>query len=295
MFRTLLLLLTITGNAGHPLAEIESVETPKWGFEKELLSVAFIPTQTAAFPQMNIEADAAIAMDPNSAFVLYEKNPHLKLPIASLTKIMTAILILEEHDLDEIVSVEFNPLDIEGKKMGLYQNENISVYNLLAGLLITSGNDAAVALAKHNAGTVASFAEKMSVRAKELGLKNTHFTNPVGFDDPKNYSTAHDLSVLTSFALKKPTFRSLIRRSEITLESEEGLSHTVDTTNMLLNKSYLNISGVKTGTTDGAGECFISLSKTRLGNEILTVVLNSPNRFQETKGLIDIVINNNII
>lgn len=302
MLRTLFLFLSVmaasaSGNPTDVIADTVaySPPPPRLVAEKALLDVQYVPTRTPSYPRMEVRSKSAYVIDPDSAFVFYQKNASMRLPIASLTKIMTATIILEEHSLDEIVRINFNPKRIEGKKMGLYANERISVYNLLLGLLITSGNDAAEALAYHNSKSIAKFAEKMNLKALALGLKDTHFSNVAGFDEKGNYSSAHDLATLTMYALKKPVFRKIVSIRSITVYSRSGLKHEIDTTNKLLDRTFLDIKGVKTGTTDEAGECFIGLINTPAGNEVLAVILDSPDRFLEAKGLLQFILKNNSI
>lgn len=299
MFRSLVVLLSIIGLPASSLPEIDNTQTvasqkQELEFEKELLEAHFVPTQenNAQETNIDIKAKAALAVDLDSAHFFYSKNAHTRLPIASLTKIMTAIVVLEEDKLDEVVTIEFLSQNIEGKKMDLYLNEQITVYDLLQSALITSANDAAYALSLYHEESPGEFIEKMNNKAKELGLQNTHFANPIGFDDPENYSTAYDMALLTMYALKKPTFRSIVQKPSILVRSVNGFNHSIVTTNELLNNAYFGVSGVKTGTTDLAGECFISLSTIANNRNIITVVLNSPDRFQETKGLLNMVSEN---
>lgn len=303
MLRSILVLIAVIGVPNSLAYETDTniielttqISEQKWEAEKKLLNVHFVPDNPVVRPAQNVRAKAAFVVDPKSAFVYHEKNAHTKLPIASLTKIMTAIIVLEENNLNDKVLIEFNPDLIEGRKMGLYQYERITVKNLLLGLIIHSANDAAFALAVHNAGSMTAFVEKMNQKAEILGLKNTNFSNSIGFDDPNDYSTARELSLLSMYALKKPLFRKMAGIASLSVYSDTGLEHRIETTNKLLQASYLNILGLKTGTTDEAGECFIGLIETKKGNEVLVVLLNSPNRFQEMKGLSEIVLNNNSI
>lgn len=259
-------------NMKEPTALFEVQTSP------ELVSDHFAPF---------IGAKAALVMDLNSGLVLYEKNTHEPLPMASLTKIMVAIIILEHHELDEVVTVPSAYPNLEGVRMWLLQGEKITVEDLLKGLLIPSGGDAAMALGAYHSGSVEAFVEEMNARALVLGLKDMHFENPVGLDAPDQYATAYELALLTQHALRFPAFGRIVNTSATIVTSTDGaISHELKSTNKLFG-SYLDIRGVKTGTTDNAGQSLITLTQDEKGHEILTVLLNSPDRFQEAKAMTD--------
>lgn len=287
-----------------------------------LLNPAPIPVQKTDKIAPIIEADISLALDINSGIFLYEKNIHQKTPIASLTKLMTAIIILEENELDEIVTVSQNAAETPGSKIWLFPGEKITVKNLLTATLIASANDAAVALAEHNADTETDFVKKMNQKAQKLGLKNTHFTNCVGFDHEENYSTGFDLTILGLSALKHPFIQKYVRKKHLTVTSINNQKHEIETTNKILG-GFLNVTGLKTGHTENAGYCLLATAEgpspdslinsttdlspesptsektneennqpqttsDKLANRpILTLVINSPDRFQESKILIN--------
>lgn len=253
---------------------------------KTLLSVSPLPVRSEELVSPGeIGADSALAIDLETQSILYEKNSYTRLPIASLTKLMTAYIVLKENDPSSIVTVSAHAAGTEGSRMGLSTGEAISVRNLLYGLLIESGNDAAVALAEFNAGDEASFIKKMNDEAKLLGLENTHYTNTTGLDSSSAYSTSHDLLMLSSHLLQDEGVREIVQHSTYEVSSENGTIHKLSNTNILLGQ--LGIQGLKTGKTPLAGECLITLAKTEQGHEILTVVLGSENRFIDTKILVD--------
>jgi len=226
-------------------------------------------------------------MDVDTGAVLYEKDSQTALPMASLTKIMTAILILENHDLSEVVTVEADFSQELGVRIWLYQNEKITVGNLLIALLVRSAGDAALALANFHSGSVEAFVSEMNAKLSELNLSGTHFMGPIGLDHEGQYSTAHDLAMLTKYALRFPDFRRIVKLDGATITSTDGkIQHSFVSTNYLLN-SYLDIEGVKTGTTEAAGQSLVNLARNKSGNEIISVLLNSPSRFQENKSIID--------
>jgi len=233
-----------------------------------------------------IEAESQIIIDFDSGKILYEKNSNKKMQIASITKLMTAIVALEEENLDEIITISLDAALTEGSKIWLLEGEKITLKNLLYGVLIHSGNDAAYAIAEHlGEGDIKIFVEKMNQKAIDLGLLSTHFENPIGFDSKQNYSTAYDLSILARYAYRKPFIRDAADIRSMSISSVDGQQeHKLDTTNELLG-SFLKVLGLKTGTTELAGQCLISIVENDRGRKIITVMLNSPDRFSETKSL----------
>lgn len=255
--------------------------------ETSLLEINLIPALKHEALQPDIEAKSALIMDYDTGLLLYEKNIHEQLPMASLTKIMTAILILEHHDLWEVVTVDSDFSSEVGVRVWLRQYEKITVGDLLKALLIPSAGDAAIALADYHSGSVEAFVAEMNERARELNLVNTHFVNPIGLDADGHYSSAFDLAILSKYALHFPAFRNIVRLDEATISSVDGkFKHAFESTNYLLN-SYLDIQGVKTGTTDEAGQSLINLARNYRGHEVIAILLNSPSRFQENKSMID--------
>ena len=263
------------------------------------LSPVLIPQKTSSaisvnLPEQNyqniapiIKAKSAIAVDLQTGLILYEKNSRERLPIASLTKLMTSVIILENHKLDEIMSVSKTASEIEGSKIWLVPNEKMTVGNLLSASLINSANDAAYVLAENDSPKLQDFLAKMNQKAKELGLKDSNFTNPVGLDEKGNYSNAYDLTILGIYAYDKSFIQKTASTKELEISSIDGKSkHTLKTTNDLLS-SYLKVTGLKTGTTDLAGQCLIAIIENNQGHAILTVVLGSTSRYQETKVLSD--------
>lgn len=254
--------------------------------DKTLLSVSPIPIQQEEYLQPgSLSGVSILAIDLQTQAILYEKNAMERVPIASLTKLMTAAIILEENDPNDIVTVSENAASTTGSSMNLYAGEQISIRNLLYGLLIESGNDAALALAEHNAGNETAFIEKMNRNAEKLGLEDTHYKNTNGLDSAGAYSSARDLAALSSHILQDESIREMVKQSSVTVSSENGNEHELVNTNILLGQ--MGIKGFKTGRTPLAGECLITLADSPNGNEILTVVLGSTNRFSDTKILID--------
>jgi len=246
------------------------------------------PIKDKNFIKPIIKARSSIAIDLKSGAILYQKNIDKKLPIASLTKMMTTLIVLEEDNLSDTTKIKADSANIEGSQMYLKQGEIMTLKDLLKGALIASANDAAIALAEANAKTITAFVKKMNEKTKRLGMINTHFANPVGLDDPNNYSTTRDLSKLAKILYKIQLVKDIVKTKEATITSTNKQNvHKVKNTNLLLKNKYYKIKGLKTGTTDLAGECLTSIAEDDNGNQILTIVLNSPNRFQETKVLVD--------
>lgn len=234
-----------------------------------------------------IQASGGIATDLETGEILYSKNPHTRLKMASITKLMTILIILEENSLEEIAMVSNNAAQTEGSTMFLRSGEQITIENLLYGALINSANDAAVVLAEHNAGTVDKFVEKMNRKGKDLGLLNTHFSNPIGLDQSNNYSSAYDIAHLTNYLYHNKFIKKAAKIKNLEVSSTSGsYTHKLESTNQLLD-SYLKINGLKTGKTDAAGLCLVAIAENDKGHEIITVVLDSPARFEESKILID--------
>jgi len=252
-----------------------------------------------------IDAKAVLAVDLKTGTILYAKNIHKQIPIASLSKLMTVIIILEENDLNEIVKIAKIATKIEGSKIWLIPNEKMTVKNLLYASLLNSANDAATALAKYNGKTIKQFVEKMNKYSKKLKLYQTHFINPTGLENTnyltdkpikkedqtvnntQNLSSAYDLAILSRYAYGKTFVRTTTKKQELEItNTKHTTTYKLKNTNKLL-KSYLNVLGLKTGTTDAAGECLITIIEGENKQKILTIILNSPNRFKETKILAD--------
>ncbi len=253
--------------------------------DRKLLKVEPLPQQKEYILPDDVSAKSVFIIDLKSKSRLYTYNEEAKRPIASLTKLMTADIILEENDLSAIVKINSQAANSIGSKMGLSDGEEISVKDLLKGMLINSGNDAATALAIYNAGDVMTFVNKMNEHAALLGMKNTIYKNPTGLDSNGAVSTAYDQGLLASHLLDDDLIRTFINIQSTEVLSESGNIHTLQNTNKLLGE--MGVKGMKTGRTDAAGECLITLSESPDGNEVLTIVLGSQRRFKDTKTLLD--------
>lgn len=238
----------------------------------------------------NIEltAKSYLILDKETLTPILQKDPSAKLPIASITKFMTALVALDSGKLDDVIEIKKSYSDIPTPQMGLFPTEKISLENLLNGLLISSSNDAGEAIADYiGGGNYKSFVQKMNDKASELGMKNTHFSNVIGLDNAENYSTAQDLAYLANSALDNSLIADLVKTKEKRVKNIDGnITHFLKATNELLDDKDVEVLGIKTGQTPEALGCLIALAKTKNGHEILTVVLGSPDRFGETKKLI---------
>ena len=228
----------------------------------------------------NLSAHSAILLDGMTGRVLYEKNAHEKSLIASTTKIMTGLLISQQCNPDSGVLIRKEAVGIEGSSLYLKEGEQLTVKELLYGLMLHSGNDAAVALALFCDGSVESFVGRMNEKAKSLGLTATHFANPHGLDSEENYSTAYDLAKLTAYALQNDIFRTVCATKQISIPGRTLTNH-----NKLLWR-YPGAVGVKTGYTKAAGRILVSAAE-RNGRQLIAVTINAPKDWADHEKLLD--------
>ena len=227
-----------------------------------------------------VGAKAALVIDLDSGQTLYAKKPNQPLPPASTAKLMTALVTVQHANVDDRVTVSARAAGTPGSRMGLVSGETLTVRDLLYGLLLPSGNDAAVALAEHVAGSQDAFVRLMNETGAALGLKNTTFTNPHGLDDPAQVSTAADLAAMAKAAFAYPLLASIVATPTAQIAGRK-----LTNTNELLG-AYQGADGVKTGTTDAAGECLVA-SVTRNGHRMLVVILGSGDRYADARTLLD--------
>lgn len=238
----------------------------------------------AGTPQ--VQARAAVLMDAETGQVLYAKNAHKPLPPASLTKIMTAIVVLERCDLDAVVKASKRAVNTQASSMHLRVGEEVKVRDLLYALMLRSANDAAVALAEHTAGSVEAFTKLMNEKAQSLGAKHTRFVNPHGLHDPCHFSTAYDLALITRYAMQNETFRTIVKTPYYIVERSLNQDDLWMVNKAKFLQEYPYAEGVKTGYTNQAGYCFAG-SASRDGWRLITVVLNSPQRVADTIALME--------
>ena len=237
-----------------------------------------------------LDAQAAVLVDIDRREALYVKNHHMSRPMASTVKIVTAIVALEHAPLSTIIEVDATAAAMEPNVMGLKAGERLTLEELLYGLMLDSGNDAAEAIARGVFGDRARFIRLMNDLVTKLGLQNTHFVNPSGLDDPAQRSSAYDLAVLTTYALQNPVFREIVgtRRKVIPASGEPGREHGwFGPTNLnRLIGSYPGAFGVKPGWTGDAGYTLVAAAE-RGGRSLLAVVLGSPNHFTDAELLLN--------
>lgn len=249
-----------------------------------LLPLPGMSKQSGPPPDPWPKAATAYLVVVNGA-VLWARAPERSLPPASLTKIMTALLILEHWAPDEIVTTSPVAAAATGSRLGLQATDQLTMASAFEALLVNSANDACLALAEHIAGSVAGFVQRMNRRARELHLDATSFQNPCGFDAPGHRSSASDLYRLTILAMAQPEFVQVVQKTRITVGTVGGRHFTKSSGNQLLGRLPGTI-GVKSGFTSGAGKCLVALVR-RGGDEVVVVLLNAPDRWWSASILVD--------
>ncbi len=237
---------------------------------------AILSAEEEEAAKMLVPPQSAIVMEKESGRILYEINPRQKLPMASTTKIMTAIVALEKGNPADNVTISAAAEGVEGSSMYIRQGEIMSLEELLYGLMLCSGNDAAVAIAEHVGGNIEQFVQMMNQKAQEIGALDTHFDNPNGLPSDSHYSTAYDMALITAYGLKNATFAKIVSTREMTISGygKQYVRQLVNHNKLL--KMYPDCIGVKTGFTKEAGRCLVSAAK-RDGMTLICVTLNAPN------------------
>ncbi|WP_087677563.1 D-alanyl-D-alanine carboxypeptidase family protein [Garciella nitratireducens] len=249
--------------------------------------IFILSIQITSASNLNISCESAIVIEQNTGRILYSKNIDRKRAMASTTKIMTAIVAIENGHLDDIITISQNAAEIEGSSIYLEANEHLTLEELLYGLMLRSGNDAAYAIAEYiGGGNVEKFINMMNRKAEEIGANNTHFMNPHGLHDKQHYTTAHDLAKITAYAMKNETFKKIIstKNKTISWENHEWNRSLTNKNKMLWN--YQGGNGVKTGYTTDAGKCFVS-SAFRNNIQLIAVVLKSNDIWKDATALLD--------
>ncbi len=246
--------------------------------------IAAMPLPAKAAPEGGTSS-AAVVLETGTNRVLFESNPNAQMPMASTTKIMTALVALEHGNLDDKVVIPREAVGIEGSSIYLKEGEVLTLEQLLYGLMLSSGNDVAVAVACHVGGSVEGFVDMMNTKAMEIGAENTRFTNPNGLHDDNHYTTAYDLALITSCALKNPEFQKICSTQYKEIPGPEGTPRTLKNKNKLLWQ-YEGGNGVKTGYTKAAGKCLVASAK-REDMQVVCVVLNSSSMFIQSMALMD--------
>jgi len=251
-----------------------------------------LPRATQIQAPTQLSAASAILMDATTGEVLFEQNADEPRPPASITKILTALVILERGNLADTVVVSQAAANVGGYRLGLRQGQRVSLEDLLSAILIRSANDAAVAAAEHVGSGMAGFVAMMNAKALELGMFHSHFGNPHGLDEPGHYTTARDMALLTRVAMVHPSFAELVRTRETTVtiwqrgpRGYRGRIRTILSHNKLLGRLE-GADGVKTGYTDAAGRCLVA-SASRGSQRMIAVLLKDSQRWSDAAMLLE--------
>lgn len=248
-----------------------------------IICIILLNSNISIGQNLGLSGDSYILMDAKSGRILLEKNSNKKMPMASTTKIMTALIAIEEGSLQDKVSVDDKSLNVEGSSIYLEKNEIMSLEDLIYGLMLRSGNDSSIAIANHISKTEKEFVDKMNAKAKLIGADNTQFQNPHGLDEENHYSTAYDLAMITKEALKYDEFKKIFETKTYNANREKN--------NYFINKNktlwqYEGGNGGKTGYTRASGRCLVSTAQ-RDGMDLIAVSLNAYDWFNDNYKLMD--------
>lgn len=254
--------------------------------DKDFIDSISVETSSNNISSLNLNSRSCIVLDRLTKTILYGKNQYNKVKMASTTKIMTGILIIENCNLNETVQISKKAANTGGSRLGLKTGDKITIKDLLYGLLLCSGNDAAVALAEASAGSIQGFSNLMNQKAEELGLSNTHFESPHGLDSEGHYTTAYELALLSDYALKNDIFLNIVGTKNHTI-TINGYPKNLSNTNELLG-NLNGVYGVKTGFTNGANRCLVTACK-RDSMDIICVVLGADTKKFRTTDSIKLI------
>ena len=253
------------------------------------VTVEILEASSIAQPEIkipNTNSRACVVIDRNTNTILYGKNEKQQKKMASTTKIMTATIIIENRNLDETIEVSKKAAETGGSRLGLKTGDKITIRDLLYGLMLRSGNDAAVALAEYAGGSIEGFAKLMNKKSSELGLTNSHFETPHGLDSDEHYTTAYELALLSNYALNNTTFAQIVGTKEYTI-TINGYPKQLSNTNELLG-NLDGVYGIKTGFTNGANRCLVTACK-RNDMDIICVVLGADTKKFRTQDSIKLI------
>lgn len=266
---SILVILIILINSTIAFADIEDTEE---NVNINTIKQEVIQTTSNITDNPKLNSRIALVYDRASGRILFDKNGDKTTPMASTTKIMTAIVVVENSNLSDIVTIDSKSAETGGSRLGLKKNDKITVNDLLYGLMLRSGNDAAVALAIHVGGSVEGFAELMNKKARKLNLTSTHFMVPHGLDMDGHYTTAYELAKMADYALKNEKLKEIVSTKTCTININNN-PKVISNTNELLG-SVSGVYGVKTGFTNGAGRCLVTACK-RDSLDIITVIIGA--------------------
>ena len=275
---SLILLLTMSTSNIIIFADDEIEEYNKKIDNNEINKT--IETSANLNDEPKINSRSAVVIDRKSKNIIYGKNENVKKAMASTTKIMTAMVVIKNTNLNNIVEISKKAAGTGGSRLGLKAGDKVTVKDLLYGLLLRSGNDCAVALAEYVAGSVQEFSNLMNQNAQMLGLNNTHFVTPHGLDEEEHYTTAYELAILADYALNNELFAQIVNKKSYTININKN-SKTLNNTNELLG-NLNGVYGVKTGFTNGAGRCLVTSIK-RGNLDVICVVLGADTKKDRTR------------
>lgn len=242
----------------------------------------------AALPQPSTIAEAAVLMDAETGRVLYQKNPNKWMHPASTTKIVTLLTAIDKKAtaFDQLAAISPKAANTEESELGIRVGDQLPIQSLAEGMMVASGNDAAVALAENVSGSVDAFAADMNAMARKAGARNSVFKNPHGLTQTGHHTTALDLARIASYGMRMPMFRYMVDHDYYTVRYENRAPVTVRTTNLFIRNRYPGANGVKTGYTDAAGDCLVA-SATRNGRTLVAVFLNDDNRWTDAPAFLN--------
>lgn len=246
------------------------------------------PKKPVMPPPPQTKAVSAAVMDGNTGVLLGDKEGNLRVYPASTTKILTTIIALEEGKdrLNQDAVITDRAIHQDGTNLGIRKDMPLSLHQLLYGMMLISGNDAAAATAETVGGSYERFVEMMNEKAASIGAVHSHFANPNGLTDPNHYTTAIDMAKIAAYAMKNPDFRDIVKRKTYPMTYRNGIYRNVENRNEFLSSGYAGADGVKTGMTEAAGECLVA-SATRNGKTVIVSLYDDTNRWQDAKAWLD--------
>jgi len=257
------------------------------GHTSILASVSVAPPLPEIEINSPISASGAVIMDMESGQIVFEKQAETVRPMASITKLMTALIVAEDNGLDEVVVVPKEIDKVVGNKAYLPEGKRFTVGDMLSALLISSANDAATVLAVHHSGSVPAFVEAMNERARQLGLVSTSYADPIGLDHAEQYSTPKEIASLTKYVMQNPEIASRMGKRWARIYSTDGTEEIIlNHTHAMMHDSISPVTAGKTGTTDAARQCLVSVFPHE-GREYIAVLMYSGERYKDMQTILD--------
>ena len=281
-----MLIISIILNIFTLIVYADDIDEEESDLEQNEIENEIVNVSSSKADEPNINSRSAVIFDRTTKKVMWGKKENEIRAMASTTKIMSSIIVLENANLNDVVTISKKAANTGGSRLKINTGDKITVNDLLYGLMLRSGNDAAVALAEHVGGSIEGFVKLMNDKAKELGLNNTNFVTPHGLDNDEHYTTAYELALITDYALDNEKFAQIVNTKNATIYIN-GVARTISNTNELLG-NLNGVNGVKTGFTGNAGRCLVT-SCTRNANQIITVVLGADTKKQRTQDSIKLI------